>query len=160
MTNELTQQDEWRAARAAREIEDARRKAAERKEREAMIAEYPYLTPVADESYENPAWREAWKTNKRTLTKNIKAKLKHDFPAMKFNVHRNNFSMGFDYSVEYTPNVASDEERIELRQRVKKSIACFTRDAEFGIDDSFESHDTPFTRTFGGMPYTAHVYDY
>lgn len=156
----MTQQDEWRAARAAREIEDARRKAAERKEREAVIAAFPYLTPIEDESGENPKWREAWKANKRTLTKNIKAKLNHDFPAIKFSVKRNNFSMGFDYIIEYKADTADDEERIDLRQRVKESVKCFTRDAEFGIDDSFESHDTAFTRTFGGMPYTANVYDH
>jgi hypothetical protein len=161
MTNKLTQLDEWRAARAAREIEDARRKAAERKEREAMIAEYPYLIPMAstDDCKTSKEICDIYKANDRNMTKNIKTMLKRAFPAIKFSVRRENYSMGFHYVIEYKASSEDWKERDAMRDKVEQTISPFLRESEFGMDDSFTRHDTPFTRTFGGMPYHAHIYD-
>lgn len=41
-----------------------------------------------------------------------------------------------------------------------RKAAALRKEREFGMDDSFTTHDTPFTRTFGGMPYNANIYDH
>lgn len=155
MTNDV------RIRRATEAMEKARKAAALRKEREEMLAQYPYLIPMAstDDCNTSKEIYDIYKANDRNMTKNIKTMLKRAFPAVKFSVRRENYSMGFHYVIEYKASSEDWEERDAMRDKVKQAVSPFLRESEFGMDDSFTSHDTPFTRTFGGMPYHAHIYD-
>lgn len=156
MTNDV------RIRRATEAMAEARKAAALRKEREVMIAEYPYLIPMAstDGCKTSKEIFDIYKANDRNMTKNIKAMLKRAFPAIKFSVRRDNYSMGFNYVIEYKASSEDWKERDAMRDKVEQAVSPFLRESEFGMDDSFTSHDTPFTRTFGGMPYHAHIYDH
>lgn len=155
----MEKNDEFRASRAASEMRQARIQAAARKERLYLIEQYPFLVPIKDESSKKSKWRITRKENERILTKNIKAMLKHFFPLMKFSVRRENYSGGFHYIISYKRISEDFEEQQELKQKIEDSIRCFQRRAEFGQDDSFTSNDTTFTKTFGGMPYSARIND-
>lgn len=155
MTNDV------RIRRATEAMAAARKAAALRKEREEMMAQYPYLIPMAstDDCKTSKEVYDIYKANDRNMTKNIKTMLKRAFPAVKFSVRRENYSMGFHYVIEYKADTEDWKERDAMRDKVEQTISPFLRESEFGMDDSFTSHDTPFTRTFGGMPYHAHIYD-
>lgn len=156
MTNDV------RIRRATEAMAAARKAAALRKEREEMIAEYPYLIPMAstDDCKTSKEICDIYKANDRNMTKNIKTMLKRAFPAVKFSVRRENYSMGFHYVIEYKADTEDWQARDAMRDKVEQAVSPFLRESEFGLDDSFTSHDTPFTRTFGGMPYLAHIYDH
>ena len=156
MTNDV------RIRRATEAMAEARKAAALRKEREAMIAECPYLIPMAstDDCKTSKEIFDIYKANDRNMTKNIKAMLKRTFPAVKFSVRRDNYSMGFHYVIEYKASSEDWKERDAMRDKVEQAVSPFLQESEFGMDDSFTSHDTAFTRTFGGMPYHANIYDH
>lgn len=154
MTNDV------RIRRATEAMAEARKAAALRKEREAMIAEYPYLIPMAstDDCKTSKEIYDIYKANDRNMTKNIKTMLKRAFPAVKFSVRRENYSMGFHYCIDCKADIKDWQEREAMQDKIEQAVAPFKRKSEYGMDDSFTSHDTPFTRVFGGMPYRAYIH--
>lgn len=148
-----------KASKAIAKMRIARATAVARKENEEMCARYPHLTPIVkNDGGFSTEWLENDTHNLHTLTNNIKAELKKQFPTIKFSVQRNTFSGGFSYSVTWTSSARDLDEELEEELKVKDVLRKFRRTLEDRVDDCYITHDTDFTKVFGGCDYLINCY--
>lgn len=119
-------------------------------QRDAVIAEYPYLIPMSrTSSLTDDDWRATLRLDLRNMVKNVKAMLKRHFPGIKFSVQQSQHGIIIKYKVSRAVK------ETDLEKKVTDLLSVFRPECVQMYMYHYYIH-TPFTMLFG----CAHIWIY